>query len=417
MEPARKSPNLRDVQRRLDEIERSLRPARGEQRDQGTGPSGRLRTLGLFLTNRCNLACTYCYQNRKTDRSMSSDVLRSSLDLLLATKAPELRVAFFGGEPLLEMQLIREAVGHVSENAPAGVRVQYVLSTNGTLLDREILQFLARHRIFTEISSDGVAEAQAVRGPGTFAVLDDLLLRLRHTEPVFFDRSVGVKMTVGSHNLEHIADSVAYFLTRKVSRISLAPIITHDPDWNEGSFEVLDSQLAKVLAICSVHRRKTGRTPVTNLLPSRPIPRENGRMPMCGVRWGDRAVVDVDGEATACVTFSQTNQELPSDMLGTNLCGLELGSITDQDFDGRLEKFSYSIRSRPLFMDKNLKYSTLRTCRDCRWIASCHVCPAAIGHIPDNRDPHRIPDHLCAWNLLCNRYAEKFQSSPENDDR
>jgi len=71
----------------------------------------------LILTAQCNLRCSYCYQNAKGARSMSWDTLQASIDLALQSPSPRVELTFTGGEPLLELELIRRGVAHAQSRA------------------------------------------------------------------------------------------------------------------------------------------------------------------------------------------------------------------------------------------------------------------------------------------------------------
>ena len=65
--------------------------------------------------------------------------------------------------------------------------------------------------------------------------------------------------------------------------------------------------------------------------------------------------------------------------------------------------------------------------REVAYLTECMVCPVSIGHIPGNRDPHRVPDFPCAFNLVMLGARDRFQAAidprrilrddgPESDD-
>ncbi|MBI5498026.1 MAG: radical SAM protein [Deltaproteobacteria bacterium] len=117
----------------------------------------------LFLDHACNLRCTYCYNGEKFSRRMSSDVMRRAINLVLAQPAhPALRtqVSFFGGEPLLAMDLVDEAVTYARARAAAvGRRVVFHLVTNGTLMGPETVERLVTAQVQVAVSLDGCAAA------------------------------------------------------------------------------------------------------------------------------------------------------------------------------------------------------------------------------------------------------------------
>ena len=76
------------------------------------------------------------------------------------------------------------------------------------------------------------------------------------------------------------------------------------------------------------------------------------------------------------------------------------------------QTLSERARAAGIFHDKEEKHSSYGRCADCRHIATCGVCPASIGHIPGNTDPHRVPDLICAFNLVASKYRERFPRPP-----
>lgn len=130
-----------------------------------------LATLVLNVTNKCNLSCTYCYEygeDRLTDTDgpkraprMSPETARESVDFLFERAAGRdaVTITFFGGETLLNFETIRAAVEYAEERAQeTGRRVDFALTTNATLLDDEIIEFLVAHRFGVNISIDGARE-------------------------------------------------------------------------------------------------------------------------------------------------------------------------------------------------------------------------------------------------------------------
>src|SRR5262245_54945662 len=134
-------------------------------------PALDVRSLEVVLTAACNMRCAYCYQNAKQARSMEWDTLKPALDLVLRSTSRKLDVRFIGGEPLLELPLVERAVAYVKERASADQRVKFSISTNGTLLDDDAIEFLAEEEFETQLSFDGTEEAQDIRGRGTFGKL------------------------------------------------------------------------------------------------------------------------------------------------------------------------------------------------------------------------------------------------------
>lgn len=127
----------------------------------------RLESLSVNVTNRCNLACPFCYNaGRETPDELSAAELVGALEGLRPFAARGALLALLGGEPLLEpektLALARWARRH---------RLQSIVSTNGLLVDERFARQAAALGLHCQVSLDGAtAEThEAMRGPGTFA--------------------------------------------------------------------------------------------------------------------------------------------------------------------------------------------------------------------------------------------------------
>ena len=120
----------------------------------------------LNLTNQCNLRCDYCFVNQSADR-MSLDTAKAAVSLvhnnLLRKReldnTPDLKgvINFFGGEPLLEYNsIIVPLTIWIEETYPNDFNLG--ITTNGTLLTKERIDFLYDHNIIPLLSMDGDKE-------------------------------------------------------------------------------------------------------------------------------------------------------------------------------------------------------------------------------------------------------------------
>jgi sulfatase maturation enzyme AslB (radical SAM superfamily) len=379
-------------------------------------PTG-IKALSVVLTAGCNLRCSYCYQNRKNSGRMDWETLRASADLVLAARERDVRLLFIGGEPLAEFPMIQAAVAYIEERRPPALRVHYDLVTNGTLLGEEQARFLAEHDFDVQLSFDGVPAAQDLRGKGTFAVLDRLLDRLRLEHPGFFSERLGISMTLTAPTVPTLADSVQYFLDKGVHRIAVAPAATHQPGWRREDMGELDRQYARVFKVSLRRFRRTGEVPfeLFRRTQASSVHEPEGRS-MCGVGRGENPAVDVDGQVHGCVMFAESYQTFPTRFLKTRLEAMRMGHLQAPDFSERFAAYPKAARAARIFDDKQDKYSSYGRCGDCRFLSTCAVCPVSIGHQPGNEDPRRIPDFLCAYNLVSLKYRERFPRQPDARD-
>ena len=377
----------------------------------------------LMLSGRCNLACAYCYQDRRRVRgSLAWDSVRAALDAVIDRAPEEFGVEFSGGEPLLEPDLLRRAVEYV-ERHRAGRTVSYMLTTNGTLLSRDLLRYARRHRFRIRLSFDGVAPAQDLRSSGTFVILDRLLNLLRDEYPTYFRDSVNVGMTLLASTIPHLAESVRYFIGKGVADIGVSPHSTWDPDWQAASRAELQEQVDEILKLSLDHWRRTRLVPVEFL--SGPPVRESRRLIgelMCGAADGKAMAVDPNGRAWACPVFAASVRSLPT--LATEASRtLALGNVGAPALTKRLRQLPGKARALRIFTDRRSKRSSYGACSDCRYVPDCHVCPASICYIPGNRDPDLIPDFPCAFNQVTIEARRRFDemtggqaSAPWHDD-
>ncbi len=376
-------------------------------------PTG-IKALSVVLTAGCNLRCSYCYQNTKNSRRMDWETLRASADLVLASRQRSVRLLFIGGEPLLEFPMIQRAVAYVEERRPPTLQVHYDLITNGTLLGEEQAAFLAEHDFEVQLSFDGVPAAQDLRGKGTFAVLDRLLDRLRVEQPSFFSRNLSVSMTLTAATLPTLADSVEYFIEKRVPQIAVAPAVTHQPGWRHEGLAELDREYARIFSVSLGHFRRTGEVPFLLFRRSREASvHEPEGLAMCGVGRGETPAVDVDGQVHGCVMFAESYQVFPTAFLKTRLEAMKMGDLRGPDLAAGFKAYPRAARAARIFDDKQDKYSSYGRCGECRFLSSCAVCPVSIGHQPGNDDPRRIPDFLCAYNLVSLKYRERFPRQPD----
>jgi sulfatase maturation enzyme AslB (radical SAM superfamily) len=376
----------------------------------GSAGGAAIKTLELILTSQCNLRCSYCFENDKKSGRMEWEVARAALDRALASPEREIRVLFFGGEPLLEFPTLRRAVEHVADNRRRSQRAKFTVITNGLLLGEDELTFLDRHRVHVQVSFDGTPQAQALRGRGTFDVLDRLLDTVRTRHPAMFRSRFSVSITLLSRTIPQLADAVDYFLAKRVQEIHIGAKITHDPAFRQEMIHDLRAQFRRIGRASVAEFARSGRVPVTLLrkerdAPRRPRPR---KIAMCGVWRGQKLAVDVDGHSHGCALFASSYQRFTTAFLRDKLEAVALGDVRSSEPDGRLPMYDDAVRATRIFHDKQDKHSSYGRCADCRFLASCSVCPVSIGHQPGNDDPHRVPDLLCAFNLVTLAQRARF---------
>lgn len=372
-----------------------------------------INKVDVVLTAGCNLRCSYCYQNDKKARRMTWETLRASADLVLASERPEVSLLFVGGEPLLEFPLIQQAVEYVEARRLPRKRIRYEIITNGVLVNDDHVAFLVDHDFEVQLSFDGVPPAQALRAPGSFDVLDRLLERLRAEQPGFFAENLTVALTLTVATIPYLADSVEYFLNKGVQDLAISPAVTHEMHWASERIDELDAQFARIFDRCVRVYNRTGDVPLTvfRKYDGDSVHKPEGQS-MCGVGRGETAAVDVDGQVHGCVMFASSYQVFPTVFLRSRLEAMRMGHLQDPGFAARMAAYPAAARAAEIFHNKQDKYSSYGACADCRFMSRCAICPVSIGNTPGNMDPRRVPDFLCAYNLVSLKYRERFPYPP-----
>lgn len=181
--------------------------------------------LQIFLSNRCNLSCSYCYVavNKGPSLRLEFDQLAAAVDRLLEapSSAPK-RVSFLGGEPFLQLPVVLKTVDYLRKASSAPVAVN--VYTNGTRLTAKSLQELSSRGVFTMLSLDGKKGANdrnRTFARGRRSVFDAVMRRVR---PLPKDR-MGVSMVLDSANAEDLTANVDFFYRQGFRSINFYPDI------------------------------------------------------------------------------------------------------------------------------------------------------------------------------------------------
>lgn len=118
-------------------------------------------TILFFVTNQCNLACSYCYErvnNVHNSKKLDIKTFKTTVLYFIENFVHQnvINIGFFGGEPLLNFPLIKESIKVLKEiSSTRNIIFHYCITTNGTLLNDEIIDFLTSHNFNIGISIDG----------------------------------------------------------------------------------------------------------------------------------------------------------------------------------------------------------------------------------------------------------------------
>ncbi len=142
-----------------------------------------IKALCLHVAHTCNLNCSYCFARQgqyQGERAlMTFEVGKQALDFLIAHSGNRvnLEVDFFGGEPLMVWDTIKQLVAYAREQEPIhNKKFRFTLTTNGMLIDDDVIEFSNREMHNVVLSLDGRKEVhdhlrKTVGGEGSYEMI------------------------------------------------------------------------------------------------------------------------------------------------------------------------------------------------------------------------------------------------------
>jgi len=249
LEPSTLDDSLEDL-RTLEIIAEQGQPLLPDVRSQQVQRTA-LNTVVLNVSTGCNLSCTYCYKEDldtpSASKRMSAETAKAAVEMLLRESPHEHRytIVFFGGEPLTQLPFIKNTVAYCERRfAEAGKAVDFVMTTNATLLTPAIVDYLDEHRFGLTISMDGPQaihdrHRKTVGGVGTYATVRrkvDMLLSRYRSRPVGARVTLTAGVTDVSYIWEHLFHEVGF------AEVGFAPVTSGPID----TFNLSPSEVAQV---------------------------------------------------------------------------------------------------------------------------------------------------------------------------
>jgi uncharacterized protein len=157
-----------EIERARLEIEELLEKGfLGEEKEMEFTPNPSINSMTLHVVHACNMRCMYCYGEGGNygadERMMSLVVAKKSIDFLIEAsgEVKDLFITFFGGEPLLNKELIISTVQYAEEECSKHSKnISFSFTSNGTLISDDFMEFMKEHKITVLISMDGGKDVQ-----------------------------------------------------------------------------------------------------------------------------------------------------------------------------------------------------------------------------------------------------------------
>ena len=228
-----------------------------------------VKALCLHIAHDCNLACKYCfaeegeYHGRRA--LMSYETGKKALDFLIANSGGRrnLEVDFFGGEPLMNWQVVKALVEYGREQEKIyDKRFRFTVTTNGVLLNDEIQEFINREMDNVVLSLDGRKEVNDRmrpfrNGKGSYDLIVPKFQRLaesRNQERYY------IRGTFTRNNLD-FSEDILHFAELGFKQMSIEPVVGSESD----PYAIRTQDLPKImeeydkLAKVMIEREKEGK--------------------------------------------------------------------------------------------------------------------------------------------------------------
>lgn len=337
-------------------------------------------TFEIITTRNCNLNCKYCFEGEKKDVFLSIDVIPEILDFIdsflkndFIYNKEYVRIDFNGGEALLNKKFIIEFM-----NKTKTKNFDYSITTNGLLLDEDLINIINDNKIKIQISLDGRKishdlNRQYYNGEGSFdAVFEKaILLKKKYWESFF-----SVSLVFTPETVYDLADNIKFLLENEFYEISFSPCL--DFEWKENDIKEFDKQMKQIGKIYIDYMMNEKEIYLSQLSDAFDIILNNFQKSHCGA-CTDMITILPNGNILPCGGFVGC----------TNENEISVGNISN-DLD--YEKINFYV------FQKKLKAND-QDCNLCVLNSRCHhICFAVNNRIMHDR--LKICPIICRLNQL-----------------
>ena len=340
----------------------------------------KIEKITLQLTQDCNFRCKYCIYSEEintkqrihSQKNMTWETAKKAIDFYLDHSVDSLKrnVGFYGGEPLLQFELLKRVVEYSKERLK-GKPLSFTITTNGSLLTDKVVEFLDGNNINTLISLDGPKEVNDKNrvfknGYGTYETVIDNINKIKKHYPLFY-KKISINMVVDPNNDVDCINTVAVDLDDfNSNNISTNFIDNTDEQVVASNKFVMKSEYQNFLAYLShfslypkVNLSPLGRNNLTTVLSdiqrfyaAQELPYQTAPGGPC-VPGKNRLFINVDEELYPCERVNETG----------HMC---IGTL-DNGFDYKKAAGILNIGSL-----------TTENCKNCWAIRHCNMCAKII---------------------------------------
>ncbi|NLY10919.1 MAG: thioether cross-link-forming SCIFF peptide maturase [Firmicutes bacterium] len=198
-----------------------------------------VKALCLNIAHDCNIRCEYCFAHEGDfggkRELMSLEVAKQAVDFLLNASGPRVQceIDFFGGEPLMNFDVVKETVKYGKERSQElGKVLRFTLTTNGIALNDEIIDFVNNEMYNVVLSIDGrkeVNDSMRRTYSGVGSVYETIIPKYRELVSKRGPKSYYVRGTFTRNNLD-FSNDVLHLVDQGFYEVSMEPVVADEDE-------------------------------------------------------------------------------------------------------------------------------------------------------------------------------------------
>lgn len=203
------------------------------------------KTLTLLLTYNCNLACDYCFCGKKRKDNISEERAKQAIDFFMKRADEEVTLTFFGGEPLLQADLIEELIQYC--DTKYSNRVSYSMTTNGVLLNKKNIELIEKNNIGITLSIDGMRDSHDLhrKFPDGSPSWDVIMKNIEENQ---FDKdNFTIRLTFTKHSMEQLASNIISLHKLGFKNLAFFPASDPEDMYTEEDIEKFRKQIDQLI--------------------------------------------------------------------------------------------------------------------------------------------------------------------------
>lgn len=219
-------------------------------------------TITLEVNQKCNLCCRYCYLKSKNNSEMPYETATQCIDFAIHNtthhKDRRLWVDLVGGEPLLSFTLLKRIVKYTCNSTnKSGLLPTFSLTTNGTIMTEDILDWLITNHIHIKLSIDGRKNVHNLNRvyPTGIGSHSDLIRNLPSFKTYEHETHIPIQAThvITKNNLYSSFDTCKY-LVEELGMSIIDTALDLSCDWSESDLETISQETEKTLLLYIQHK-------------------------------------------------------------------------------------------------------------------------------------------------------------------